>query len=205
MRLETNEDMPMVDLVKNALRMRPDLIVVGEVRGEEANDMMTAMNIGKIALGTIHASSTRDIINRLEHSPMNVPRDIIPAIDALLIISIVYINGKPHRKITQMSEVSGIETQVLISDTYRYDYKTHKASPMMPSVTYRDTLSKLLGVAPADILSEEAIRALILEQLNKTGRRDIPSISQTVKEYYDNPESLLKKLGLGHITPAIRV
>ena len=183
--------------------MRPDLIIIGEVRGAEANDMVAAMNIGKIGMGTIHASSTRDIVSRLEHQPMDVPRDIIPVIDALMVVSVVYINGRPYRKVTQMSEISGIETQVLISDTYRYDYKTNRASPMMPSVTYRDLLSKILGIAPPDILGEEAVRALILEQLNKLGKRDMASISQAVKEYYDNPEALLKKVGLPAVKPVI--
>ena len=81
--LQTSDDLPMEALVKSSLRMRPDLIIVGEVRGAEANDMMTAMNIGKISMGTIHASSSRDIVNRLEHTPMKVPIDIIPVIDVL--------------------------------------------------------------------------------------------------------------------------
>ena len=58
-RLETSEDLPLEELVKNALRMRPDMIIVGEVRGGEANDMLTAMNIGKIVLGTIHAPTAQ--------------------------------------------------------------------------------------------------------------------------------------------------
>jgi flagellar protein FlaI len=204
-RLETSADLPMVELVKNTLRMRPEIIIIGEVRGPEANDMVAAMNIGKICMGTIHASSTREIISRLEHSPMNVPRDILPVIDALLVSAVVFEKGVPYRKIVQISEISGIETQVLLSDIYKFDYKTHQATPILPSVTYRDMLSKVLGVAPPDILEEEVIRARILEQLNKMGKRDMPSISQTVKEYYDNPERLLAKIGLGNLTPAIKV
>jgi len=203
--LETNEDMPMEALVKNALRMRPDMIIVGEVRGEEANDMITAMNIGKIVLGTIHASSSRDIINRLQHSPMNVPKDILTVIDVLLVLSQVYKNNVPTRKIIQISELSGIETQVLLSDLYKFDYKTFKSSPILPSVTYRDALSQLLGVPPLDILAEERVRALILEQLNKLNRRSIKDISEAVKAYYDNPEALLKSIGLNDIYPIVRV
>ncbi len=204
-RLETNTDMQMNDLVRNALRMRPDIIVIGEVRGVEANAMAAAMNIGKICMGTIHASSSRDIISRLEHAPMNVPRDILPVIDALIVSSVVYQNQVPARKVIQISEISGIETQVLLSDLYKYDYKTHEASPILPSVTYRDLICKILGIAPPDLLSEEVVRAKILEQLNKLGKRDMGSISQAVKEYYDNPERLLTKLGLQSLAPAIRV
>ncbi len=204
-RLETSTDMPMVELVKNALRMRPDLIIIGEVRGVEANDMLAAMNIGKICMATIHASSSRDMINRLEHAPMNVPRDILPAVDALIVSSFVYQNQVNKRKIIQMSEISGIETQVLLSDLYKYDFKTNQASPILPSVTYRDSLSKVLGIAPPDILAEEAVRARILEQLNRMGTRDIASISNMVKEYYDNPEGLLRKIGLPQLSPVIRL
>jgi flagellar protein FlaI len=203
--LETNEDMPLEELVKNALRMRPDMIIVGEVRGAEAGDMITAMNVGKISMGTIHAASTRDIINRLTHTPMNVPQDIVPVIDALIVISTVYIDGVPTRKITQMSEISGVETQVLISDLYKYDYRTHSSSTPMPTVTYRDILSKLLGISPTDIIAEEKVRAAILEKLNQLGMRDMKSISEAVRDYYDNPDAMLKKIGLGNMQPAVRV
>ncbi|MEM3841441.1 MAG: ATPase, T2SS/T4P/T4SS family, partial [Candidatus Micrarchaeaceae archaeon] len=102
-RLETSEDLSMQELVKNTLRMRPDMIIVGEVRGAEARDMVTAMNIGKNCMSTIHASSTRDIINRLQNEPMNVPAEIIPAIDVLFVLSQVYIKSRPYRKVVQIS------------------------------------------------------------------------------------------------------
>ncbi len=204
--LQTSEDLPMEALVKTALRMRPDMIIVGEVRGPEANDMMTAMNIGKIAMGTIHASSSRDIINRLEHTPMKVPTDIIPVIDVLITASIIRAGqGKtPSRKITQVSEISGMETNVLLSDLYKFDYKTMKGTPILPSVTYRDMLAKLSGVAPTDILSEELVRATVLQKLNETGKRDIKSISETVRDYYYSPDQTLKKLDI-KAEPAIRI
>ncbi len=204
-RLETSDDMPLQALVKNSLRMRPDTIVIGEVRGPEANDMITAMNIGKIVMCTIHASSARDAINRLEHSPMNVPRDILPVIDSIIVVAQVFENGKPYRRVVQMSEISGIETQILLSDLYRFDYKTHESMPILPSVTYRDTLAKLIGVVPQDILAEEQVRASMLMAMNKQGIRDLRSINKMVKEYYDNPEAALAKLGLKNLHPIIRM
>ncbi|MEM3876397.1 MAG: hypothetical protein QXP24_01570, partial [Candidatus Micrarchaeaceae archaeon] len=139
------------------------------------------------------------------HAPMNVPKDIIPVIDALIILAQVYEKNKPSRKIVQISEISGMETQILLSDLYRFDYKTHKAAPILPSVTYRDTLSTVLGVPPPDILAEENVRANILFAMNKQGTRDMVSINNIVKEYYDNPEATLKKLGLNNMQPVIKV
>ncbi len=195
--LETSEDLTLEDLVKNCLRMRPDTMVVGEVRGSEANDMLTAMNIGKIVMGTIHASTTRDIVNRLTHSPMDVPIDIVPIIDALIIISQVYKNNKPIRRITQISEISGIESgKVLLSDLYKFDFKTDQASAMAPSITYRDILSNMLGIPPQYILREEEIRAAILERLNKLGKTTISQINEVVRQYYKDPKQTLIDLGL---------
>ena len=204
-RLETSEELTMQELVKNTLRMRPDMIIIGEVRGAEAKDMVTAMNIGKNSMSTIHASSTRDIVNRLENEPMNVPTEIIPAIDVLFVLSQVYMKGKPYRKVVQISEVSGMETKILLSDLYKYDYKTHQAAQILPSVTYRDALSKAIGVNPGDILAEEVTRAAILENMNKYGIRDMKQISQVVRDYYYNPEETLKKLGMNDVHPAIIV
>ncbi|MEM0123932.1 MAG: ATPase, T2SS/T4P/T4SS family [Candidatus Micrarchaeaceae archaeon] len=195
-RLETSPDMDMEDLVKNALRMRPDMIIIGEVRGAEAKDMMTAMNIGKISMGTIHASTSRDVITRLQHTPMNVEMDIIPLIDAIIIVSQVPEKGKLVRKITNVAEISGIETQVLLSDLYTYDYKQHKGSDVLPSVTYRDTLAKLTGYPPAEIINEENRRAAILEKLNNMGVRSMQEINAFCKEYYDDQGKALAKIGL---------
>jgi flagellar protein FlaI len=204
-RLETSEEMPMEELVKNAMRMRPDMIIIGEVRGAEANDMITAMNIGKICMGTIHASSTRDMINRLLHTPMNVPRDIIPVIDVLMIVSTIYTGSRPYRAVTQISEISGIETQVLLSDLYKFDYRTLKASPILPSVTYRDIISKLLGIQASDILAEERVRAAVLEKMNQLGKRDMRSINEMAKSYYDNPDDTCARLGLKGISPVLKI
>ncbi|MDE1855454.1 MAG: CpaF family protein [Candidatus Micrarchaeota archaeon] len=198
-RLETSPELPMEELVKNALRMRPDLIIIGEVRGVEAKDMLTAMNIGKISMGTIHASTARDVITRLEHSPMDIEMDIVPLIDAIIVVSQVNESNKLVRKITQVSEISGIETQVLLSDLYVYDYKTHKSSDVLPSVTYRDTLARLTGYTPTEIVIEEQRRGKILERLNKLGVKDMKGISAFVREYYQDPRKALAKIDLSNL------
>ena len=202
-RLETSEDTDMESLVKNALRMRPDRIIVGEVRGAEAKDMLTAMNIGKIGMCTVHSSSARDTINRLQYAPMNVPVETLSAIDAIIVTSQVFKARKPIRKVIQISEISGLETQVLLSDLYKFDYKTFSSMNILPSVTYRDALSKIIGIVPQDILVEESVRAAVLLAMNNQGIRDIKSISQMVREYYDNPEEVLAKLGLNNLRPVI--
>ena len=204
-RLETSDELPLEELVKNALRMRPDTIVVGEVRGTEAKDMMTAMNIGKIVLGTIHASTAREVVTRLQSTPMDVSMELIPAIDSIIITSRVFENKKPVRKVVQMAEISGVETKVLLSDLYKFDYKTHQAMPILPSVAYRDNVARLLGISPQLIFDEERVRANILMAMNKQGIKDMKSINEMVKGYYDNPQAALNKLGLTNLHAAIEI
>ena len=198
-RLETNLDLTLEDLLKNVLRMRPDMIIIGEVRGAEAKDLISAMTIGKIVFGTIHASTTRDIVNRLEQPPMSISSSAITLIDALMVISQIAGDKGFERRVTQISEVSGIETKVLLSDLYLYDYRTHKGSAILPSITYRDTLARLSGFTPNEIIAEENRRAKILETLNKLGIRDLRGINEFCKEYYDNPGRAMQKIGLGNM------
>lgn len=195
-RLETSPEVSLEDLLKNALRMRPDLIIIGEVRGAEASDMMTAMSIGKAVMSTIHAHATRDIVTRLEQDPMNISKDTIPLVDSFTIVSQLNDQGRITRKVTQVSETSGVETQVLLSDLYTYDYKTRTGSDILPSITYRDALSKATGRPPTEIIQEESRRAKMLQKLNDLGVRDQRSINEFCREYYDNPGKALQKIGL---------
>jgi pilus assembly protein CpaF len=108
------------DLVRNALRMRPDRIIIGECRGPEAMDMLQAMNTGHDgSLTTIHANSTRDALSRLEmmvgmagfDMPMwLIRRQIASAIQ--IVIQIARLTGGP-RKIVRISEITGMEGEIL--------------------------------------------------------------------------------------------
>ena len=70
---ETRKEITMNDLLQNALRMRPDRLIMGEVRGPEAESLFNAMNVGHSAMGTLHANSAGEAIARLTNPPMNVP------------------------------------------------------------------------------------------------------------------------------------
>src|SRR5262245_13758 len=108
------------DLVRNALRMRPDRIIVGEVRGPEVLDMLQAMNTGHDgSLSTVHANSTRDALSRVETMvlmagislPMRAMRDYIAsALDMIVHVARLSDGG---RKITRVTEVVGMEEDVV--------------------------------------------------------------------------------------------
>jgi pilus assembly protein CpaF len=119
------------DLVKNALRMRPDRIVIGEVRGAEALDMLQAMNTGhEGSLSTVHANSPRDALSRLEtmilmagtNLPQRAMRDQIAS--ALDVIVQVQRLADGTRRVTSIVEVTGMEGDVVTTqEVFRYRRK----------------------------------------------------------------------------------
>lgn len=127
--LDNKGEIPIRDLVKNALRMRPDRIVVGECRGGEALDMLQAMNTGHDgSLTTIHANTPRDVLSRLEvlvlmagmDLPVTAIREQVSAAVDIIIQQQRFHCGS--RKITRITEVAGMESgTVQLQDIFRYE------------------------------------------------------------------------------------
>jgi pilus assembly protein CpaF len=128
--IEGNGEVNMRDLVKNALRMRPDRIILGEVRGPEAVDLLAAMNTGHDgSLGTLHANRPREAITRLENmvnmAGLNLPPKAIRTqiADAVHLVIQVSRMRDGIRRITHITEVIGMEGDVVVSqDLYLYKY-----------------------------------------------------------------------------------
>ena len=139
--LEGKGEVSQRDLVKNALRMRPDRIIIGEVRSGEAFDMLQAMNTGHDgSMTTVHANSPRDALSRLEQmigmsgieiSPRAARSQIASAIDVVLQVARM-VDGK--RRLISLSEVTGMEGETItMQEIYRF------------KVTGRDTDGTVLG------------------------------------------------------------
>ncbi len=153
--LEGRGEITQRDLVRNALRMRPDRIIIGEVRGGEAFDMLQAMNTGHDgSMSTIHANTTRDAVIRIENmvqmGNMGLPSrairtQIVSAIDIIVQVERQRDGG---RRITQVSEVCGMEGDVItINDIFQFEvqgegsdgrlFGTYKVNKVPPSFLTR--------------------------------------------------------------------
>jgi len=117
------------DLVRNSLRMRPDRIIVGEVRGPEAFDMMQAMNTGhEGSQTTVHANSTRDALARIENMvlmagldlPVRAIREQMASALHLVVQLARFSDGQ--RRVIVVSEITGMESQIItMQDLYRFE------------------------------------------------------------------------------------
>ena len=134
--LEGEGQITMTDLVKNCLRMRPERIIVGEVRGPEVFDLLQAMNTGHDgSMGTIHSNSPRECLNRMEAMiamggfglPQRTVREIIVGSVDIIIQAMRLRDGS--RRITHITEVLGMEGDVIITqDIVLYDMKGEDAN-----------------------------------------------------------------------------
>lgn len=169
--LETTANANLNSLLLNALRMRPDRIIVGEVRGSEAENMFTAMNVGhRGSMGTMHANSARDAITRLENAPMNVPRTLIPLIDLIVVQHRVYDRRKGLvRRITQVSEVSRMEEQIALNDVFEWDPQSDVLKrSTLPSQTI-EKIAKGCNLEIPAVMNEVKNRKTILEEMARAG------------------------------------
>jgi pilus assembly protein CpaF len=171
--LEGRGEVSIRDLVRNALRMRPDRIIVGEVRGAEAVDMLQAMNTGHDgSLTTLHANSPRDALSRIETMALmagiELPLRAIRDQTASALNLIVHLSRLQDgsRRVTEISEIVGSEGDVVsISDLYSFDYSAgvttdgRHLGTLMPTglrPTFTDRLGDLGIELPARLLGIDA-------------------------------------------------
>ncbi len=188
-RLESDENLTLADLVKNSLRMRPERIIVGEVRGEEAQDMITAMNIGKYCMGTIHASTVRELILRLQSNPMNVPEILINLVDVFIVMKKINTNQCITRVIDEITESAGLEQKiVLLSYLWKFDSAISAFSQLSYTNVYRDRLAKASGLSGKQILDEINKRKNFLERLRHNKVTPIADVASMCELYIKSPQ-----------------
>ena len=194
-RLESTPAVSTADLVKNSLRMRPDRILVGEVRGLEARDLMTAMNLGKYCMGTLHASFARETVLRLENEPMNVPSVLINLVDAFVILRKLNVHGELRRVVGEVVETAGMEKDmVLLSPVWTFDHLRGHVVEVSPSSIFRDKLAAESGRSAAEIMQETARRAEVLRIMHDSGAfTDIPAVTSFCQRYSENAEEALNE------------
>ncbi len=99
------------DLVKTSLRQRPDYIIVGEIRGEEAYVLLQAMSLGHGGLGTMHAEGVEAAVRRLMAPPMNIPPYLMRLLDLIIHVSKVRIKGQVKRYVLTAAEIAHIDPE----------------------------------------------------------------------------------------------
>jgi flagellar protein FlaI len=194
-RLHEGSDITMYDLLRSALRHRPEYIIVGEVRGEEAITLFQAMNTGHTTYSTMHADSVQTVINRLENEPINVPRPMVASLDILCVQTLTRFEDERVRRNKIVGEIEGIDQR-----TGELDYST-AFRWNGDSDTFESTGSVVLDQIrddrawdQSDLLEELRNRRRFLEYLQEQGVTDYRRFTALINQYYVEPESVLDRI-----------
>ncbi|MCW4045109.1 MAG: type II/IV secretion system ATPase subunit [Candidatus Bathyarchaeota archaeon] len=187
------------DLLRAAVRQRPDYIIVGEVRGEEAYTLFQAMATGHLGMCTIHAESPEAVINRLESEPMNIPKPLIAMTNVILVMERTEINGKPARRVKVATEIKELEPktrEILIEEIFRWNPRFDKFTFSGHSTLLEKHMQKT-SLTEEDIKRELQYRKTVLEWMVQQGIRSHSDVSKVIREYYANPARVFQKARVG--------
>jgi archaeal flagellar protein FlaI len=189
-----NEEVTMDELLKNSLRMRPDRIVVGEVRGKEAVTLFTAMDNGHSGcLGTIHANSARDAMTKLKEEPLAVPESMLPLVDLVVVMQRKYSkeNGT-IRTVSQIAEVESMDRKVLLANVFETQVgelrKTDLPSHIIEVFAEENSMTK------NEVKKEIETRKLLLEWMLKKGIRAPTEVLEFIQSYYYDSQKVLSMI-----------
>ncbi len=177
----------MDNLLKNTLRMRPDRILIGEIRGEEANTLFNAMNTGhEGCMGTVHANTASETIVRLTTSPMDVEPMMLTALDLIVMHQrMTTKSGGSVRRIVEISEIAGLErNRPRLNTIFKWDPVSNTLKETGVPSKLREKISRAANVSLKrfdEILKE---RQEILDGCVIKDYRDVKTITKVVQNYY---------------------
>jgi flagellar protein FlaI len=186
----------MLDLLVNSLRMRPDRIILGEMRKkDQAEVLFEAMHTGHSVYSTVHADSSAETIRRLVNPPIEVPANLLSAVN----LNVVMFRDRRRgiRRTLQVSEFVDAEGEILSvkpNILYRWRPDTDQLDLLNPPQRLFEDLNRFTGMSMAQLKKDMAEKKKILDWMVKNNIRTIEEVGKIMRDYYLNPESLLKRI-----------
>ena len=184
--VENKGELTMNDLVKNSLRQRPDRIIVGEVRADEAITLFTALNTGHSGFGTLHSNDARETITRLTNAPMSDPKIMIQAIDFIIMQNRIYTSsGVSYRRISEVAEIVGIEEGVVqLNKIFQWNPETDNIDNVCVTSQTLSQIANLSGKSLNEINKEIADREIVLNHMVNQDIRSVEDVKGSAEESF---------------------
>lgn len=192
----------MYDLLRDALRQRPEYIIVGEIRGEEARTLFQAMSTGHTTYSTMHADDVQAAIRRLENEPINLPRQMLSSLDILSVQIRLVDDGDVLRRCKEMVEIIDIksETNDIVSQT------TFEYNPSNDRVEFKgdsnvlDEIQNLNNWSDKELNEEVERRKKVLAYLrDETEIRDYKIIASVLRTYMQDKDIVMNQIENGEL------
>jgi flagellar protein FlaI len=196
---ESRGRISMYELLRAAMRQRPDFIIVGEIRGSEAYTMFQAMATGHSGMGTIHGDSVTGVISRLESQPMNVPRTMIKSLNLIHVQRKIRHRGKFARRavdITEIVDLDPVTKQLITNKVYTRD-ATKDSFQFLGRSYLIAKIRETTGLSDQDCWGEIDRRETVIRWLVKKQIKHFRDVGAIIGEYYSNPEKVFEKAKRG--------
>jgi flagellar protein FlaI len=184
-------EVTLFDLLKSSLRQRPDYIVMGEVRGEEAFVLFQQMATGHPSLATIHAASISQLMDRLTTPPISLPPSLLENINIIIFLLFSRLRGRYVRRSDSILEVVGIKDKLPVTkDIFKWkplndDFESIGKSTVLHNISVK------LGLTQDSIKEELIRRKSVLEWMLREEIFDYRDVARVINIYYSNPQRVL--------------
>jgi len=189
-------EIDLFDLMKAALRQRPEYILVGEIRGAEAYVLFQAMATGHTTYSTVHADSIKALIHRLEGKPINVPRAMLQSLDVILLQTNIKKHDKNVRRCRQIIEIIDLDSQtneILTNEVFRWNSKDDKFEFLGKSYVL-DRIRVQYGRSKEEMMEEMERRVEVLKWMQKNDIRAFKEFAKVISSYTDHPDKMIEKI-----------
>jgi len=197
----------MYQLLRDALRKRPDYIIVGEVRGEEGRTLFQAMNSGHTVFTTFHANKPEEVLTRFVEEPINVSRSMMQSIDIILTQRDTNAGGRTVRRCTDVLEIDnyngskeGFQTDKTFdwnNDTDEHIFRKGGQSDLMEEIR-RDR-----GWSETEFAREQERRKTVLSYLIDEGLNSYAAVAATLQAYMNSPETVLQLIATDQLAERV--
>ena len=199
-------EVTLFDLVKTSMRHRPDVLIVGEVRGQEAYVLFQALATGHGGMCTMHAENLDSAIKRLTQKPMDIAPAYIPLMNIVLSIQRVHLQTsgekKAYRRVMNVNEIADY-------GDYRCTFKWHPVKdeyiPSLNKSVMLAGISERLGLSKKDLLEEIDRRTQILHWMREHNIRSYRDVAAVIAEYYVRPIQFYERVLAGEEVKAVAV
>ncbi len=197
-------EVALFDLVKTCMRHRPDLMIVGEVRGQEAYVLFQALATGHGGMCTMHAENIQSAVKRLTQKPMDISPAYIPLMNGVMSVQRVHLvkNGEKRafRRVLNVNEIADYEKYL---QPFKWDpVKDEYSMNLSDSVLFR-SFSDRLGITVPELVAEMGKRRDVLHWMREQKIRSYKEVATIFAEYYARPTTFYEKIMAGEGAQAV--
>jgi len=187
-------EVSLFDLLKESFRQRPDYVIVGEVRGQEAFVLFQGMASGHPSFSTMHANSVDTMIKRLQTPPINLSPSLVETLDVVCVMVQTKIRGKAVRRIREVNEIINVDEKgnAILSTPFIWDAQKDSFFFKTDSYIFRKLYAQQ-GLSRQGLDREFKLRTKLLVRLYQHKIFNFKEVQDIINEYYKSPETVLRR------------